>query len=207
MRVLVMTLKDRILLAVKRAPGQTDRELANQLLGATAQQAPVNQATRHLASKGELARVPREDGKIGNYPAHKAPKPFPTRCGMSNTINGMTEDQVKSAVEKWLETEGWCVQVRWGHEHGIDIEASCRSKRWVIEAKGCGSRPQMRVNYFINVLGETLQRMDDPKARYSIALPDMPQYRTLWARLPSLAKSRTKISLILVDSCRITHLV
>jgi len=29
----------------------------------------------------------------------------------------------------------------------------------------------MRVNYFLGVLGETLQRMDDAQAKYSIALP------------------------------------
>ena len=57
----------------------------------------------------------------------------------------------------------------------------------------------MRVNYFLSILGETLQRMDDPSAKYSIALPDMKQYRNLWARLPSLAKQRTKINMILVS--------
>jgi len=52
------------------------------------------------------------------------------------------------------------------------------------------------VNYFLAVFGETLQRMDDPKARYSIALPDMAQYRGLWERLPGLAKKRTGITLL-----------
>ena len=54
----------------------------------------------------------------------------------------------------------------------------------------------MRVNYFLSMLGETLQRMDDPDASYSIAVPDLPQFRGLWARLPALAKSRTQISAI-----------
>jgi len=46
---------------------------------------------------------------------------------------------------------------------------------------------------------ELLQRMDDPDARYSIALPDMQQFRRLWQRLPQLAKARTTISALFVS--------
>jgi hypothetical protein len=56
----------------------------------------------------------------------------------------------------------------------------------------------MRVNYFLGILVETLQRMSDPSARYSIALPDLPQFRALWVRLPSLAKKRTDIAALFV---------
>lgn len=73
--------------------------------------------------------------------------------------------------------------------------------------KGPGSRQPMRVNYFIGILGETLQRMSDPAARYSIAFPDLTQYRRLWAQLPALAKSRTQITLILVSNTgHVAHL-
>lgn len=65
----------------------------------------------------------------------------------------------------------------------------------------------MRVNYFIGILGETLQRMADPAARYSIAFPDLTQYRRLWERLPKLAKSRTGITMILVSKAgHVEHL-
>ena len=64
--------------------------------------------------------------------------------------------------------------------------------------KGGGSLDPMRVNYFLAVLGEALQRMDDPAARYSIALPDMKQFRGLWSRLPALAKTRTQITALFV---------
>jgi hypothetical protein len=57
----------------------------------------------------------------------------------------------------------------------------------------------MRINYFLSILGELLQRMDDPEAEYSIALPDMKQFRGLWQRLPKLAKSRTKISALFIS--------
>jgi hypothetical protein len=56
----------------------------------------------------------------------------------------------------------------------------------------------MRLNYFLGVLGELLQRMDDDSARYSIALPDLPQFRGLWERLPRLAKSRTTVTALFV---------
>lgn len=56
----------------------------------------------------------------------------------------------------------------------------------------------MRVNYFLAVLGETLQRMDSPAASYSIALPDMAQFRGLWERLPDLAKERTKVTALFI---------
>lgn len=35
--------------------------------------------------------------------------------------------------------------------------------------------------------------MNDSEARYSIALPDLEQFRRLWERLPKLAKERTTI--------------
>lgn len=57
----------------------------------------------------------------------------------------------------------------------------------------------MNVNYFLAVLAETLQRMDDPNAKYSIALPDVKQFRNLWDRLPLLAKQRTGITAIFID--------
>ena len=181
-----MSLKDRILSKVTSEPGLTDRELTDVLLGEAAGQQAVNQAAHALASRGAIERGTRPDGKIGNYPTGSGMPPVPARSTVSqtNATDGMTEDMVKAAVAEWLEGQGWTVQVRWGYERGIDIEASRDNERWVIEAKGCGSRQPMRVNYFIAMLGETLQRMDDDGARYSIALPDMAQYRGLWERLP-----------------------
>ena len=86
----------------------------------------------------------------------------------------------------------------WQKDRGIDIEAFKDDQRWIIEAKGVGSRDQMRVNYFLAILGETLQKMNDTQAKYSISLPDHRQYRNLWIRLPELAKSRTGITILFV---------
>lgn len=57
----------------------------------------------------------------------------------------------------------------------------------------------MRVNYFIGILGEILQRMKEPEARYSIVFPNMRQYRGLWERIPQLAKNPTGIDMLLID--------
>ena len=48
------------------------------------------------------------------------------------------------------------------------------------------------------ILGELLQRMTEPSAKYSIALPDVGQFRGLWQRLPRLAKDRAQISCLFV---------
>jgi len=116
----------------------------------------------------------------------------------NHDLEALSEDEIKQVLDRWLSSKGWETNVAWGHARGIDIEAMRGSQRWIIEVKGPGSRQPMRVNYFIGILGETLQRMDDPKAKYSIALPDLVQYRGLWGRLPVLAKKRTKISILFV---------
>ena len=111
----------------------------------------------------------------------------------------LTEEQVKHFINDYYTAQGFNTNVAWGHSHGADIIAQRENTRLIIEVKGCGSRPQMRVNYFLSVLGEVLQRMDTEDDEYYIALPKMQQYEILWRKLPALAKPRTKISLILVD--------
>jgi hypothetical protein len=195
------TLKDRIVELVKAWPGLTDREITDRLEGASALQQPVNQATRALAATGTLLRHERADGKIGNYMSGVAGVVALPASRLNAPLNSeLSEDEVKRAVEAWLVGSGWRTAVKWGKSPGIDIEAQKGDQRWIIEAKGCGSLDPMRVNYFLSMLGELLQRMNDPRARYSIALPDMKQFRGLWERLPALAKSRTTISALFVDS-------
>jgi len=117
----------------------------------------------------------------------------------ANRLGDLSEDKLKLLLKAWLETQGWQVSVAWGKTHGADIEATKAGTLWIIEVKGIGSRNAMRVNYFLAILGETLQRMNDPTAKYSVALPDIPQFNGLWERLPKLAKSRTGITALLVD--------
>ena len=118
----------------------------------------------------------------------------------SGSVQPRAVDSAVAALRCKLGSAGWRVETAWGHAPGVDIDARRGKERWLIEIKGPGSRQPMRVNYFLSILGETLQRMDDPAARYSIALPDMAQYRGLWERLPALAKERTAIDILFVDA-------
>jgi hypothetical protein len=90
------------------------------------------------------------------------------------------------------------VNIAWARTRGVDVLATKNHQRWLLEVKGEGSLNAMRVNYFLCILGELLQRMDDPNAKYSIVLPDLKQFRNLWTRLPALAKQRTTITALFV---------
>ena len=116
-----------------------------------------------------------------------------------NDSSELQEEDVKRILNDYLVSNGWTTKVAWNHTPGVDIDAKKDVRHWLIEVKGPGSRPEMRENYFLSIIGETLKRMDDPNARYSIAFPNMVQYRRLWNQLPNLAKKRTTIDLLLVD--------
>ncbi len=59
-----------------------------------------------------------------------------------------------------------------------DLRLPDHIRRPVSASAGRGPQP-MRVNYFFAILGESFQRMAGPTTRYSIALPDMTQFRGL----------------------------
>jgi len=124
---------------------------------------------------------------------------LPTAGGESiEALDPLSEHEVKRKLQAWLEGVGWIV-VTGGRSQGIIIAALQSGRRWVIEAKGRGSLDPMQVNDFPGVLGELLQQMRDPQAKYSVALPDLPRFRRLWNRLPNPAKRRTGISALFVD--------
>lgn len=200
---MAVPLKQQIILAVEATPGMTDREITDHVLGPGTGQHAVNQAARALAGTGRVVRRPRPDGKIGNYLSDASSViqvKSPTELAIRIDAAWPSENAVKRHIQSWLEAAGWRVEVRWGHDHGVDLDAFRGSERWRIEVKGGGSLDPMRVNYFLAVLGELLQRMDDPAARYSIALPDVQQFRGLWSRLPKIAKARTQITALFVGS-------
>lgn len=179
----------------------SDREITNTLRGTSAPQQPVNITARNLEQKGILQRRKREDGRIGNYVtgAPLLPGEWESPRPTTHQSAELQEDAIKLALKRWLEANGWHTTIAPGKARGIDIVATRNHSRWVIEVKGIGTRSAMRVNYFIGILGEILQRMDDPNAKYSIALPDVSQFRGLWERLLHVAKQRTKITALFVD--------
>ena len=200
------TLAERILELLEAVPGSSDREITDQLFGVSAPQQSINQVCRRLASQGMIVRKERHDGRLGNYPAKGSPDKVQVIVSKSKFLenrpsNGspLDEDSIKTVLESFLSNKGWQATIAWGKSPGIDIDAVKGRDRWVIEVKGPGSRDAMRVNYFLAILGETLQRMNDDNAKYSIALPDLQQYRNLWDKLPTLTKLRTGITALFVD--------
>lgn len=190
---------------VEVEPGLTDRQLTDRIFGKATHPSQVNQSCRLLASQGTIERKPRDDGKVGNYRSEGKMESSVARASYDTSLasslaDGLSEDQVKRYLVQWLESSGWSVEVAWGKTRGTDVIARRGDSKWMIEAKGSGSLQPMRVNYFLSILGETLQRMSDPDAKYSIALPNMAQFRGLWDRLPTLAKQRTSISALFVAS-------
>lgn len=122
----------------------------------------------------------------------------------SNTA--ITEDEVKAAIRDYLQDRGYEVSVAWGRERGIDIEAR-GPDRLVIEAKGSATLQPQQVNYFLGAIGELVQRMNDPNARYGLALPDNRQYRGLVERLPALGRSRLDLTIYFVRHDGQRHVV
>jgi hypothetical protein len=196
-----MTLAEKIFELLKENPGLSDRQITDRLFGVGKPQQPVNITCRNLEKRGVLQRKNIHGSPIDNYLTGQELVAIQSQTSNNKIIDEehLSEDAIKKFLEQWLVAQGWKVKVAWGHVHGIDVDAIKKNERWVIEAKGQGSLNPMRVNYFLGILGETLQRMDDSNAKYSIALPDIKQLRNLWERLPLLAKSRTGITAIFVD--------
>ena len=193
-----MSWNEKIMDYVNKHPGATDREMRTSFK--TTNQT-INTTCRNLANKGLLVRInnPEKGGLIGNYPTGKEPQVKPTISKRALEDDSLQEEDIKHILTEKLVSEGWNVKTAWGNTPGVDIEAKRGEERWLIEIKGPGSRNEMRNNYFIGILGEMLQRMDDPVARYSICFPDIEKYRRLWNELPSLAKKRTTIDILFVD--------
>jgi hypothetical protein len=77
-----------------------------------------------------------------------------------------------------------------------------RTRRSGAQRRGAGGKPAQTISglsYEQHGAHELLQRTADPNAKHSIALPEMPQFRRLWERLPPLAKSTSSISALFVD--------
>jgi hypothetical protein len=111
----------------------------------------------------------------------------------------LEEDKIKNALEAALSNQGWIVKTSMGKKHGVDIMATDKENRlMLIEAKGEGSRNAMRVNYFLMVLGELLQKMDSPSKLYGLALPAHRQYANLIIGLPDWIKQQMRLRIYLV---------
>ncbi|HEX7475009.1 MAG TPA: hypothetical protein VF318_03505 [Dehalococcoidales bacterium] len=185
---------------LEQNPGLSDKELAEAVKGRGKPSQYINEQCRGMAARKILLREKRPDGLIGNWlqkDHYLSPGAGVDR--FDSNSDEISEKKMKQALEAYLNERKWDTEIAWGSGHGVDIEATQGSSRWIIEVKGAGAYSPLRANYFVTVLGELLQRMDDPDCKYSIALPEIEQFRRLWERLPSLAKTRIGITALFVD--------
>lgn len=196
------TWAERVVAALRAAGTPLDDDRLAFRVGASQRQT-INQACRKLESEGVVRRFSGPDGKIVNAlvdpsrPERRDPSPAPPADVTRGAL--LTEDEVKAAVKGHLEGGGWQVTVAWGRNRGVDIEAHRGSEHLYLEAKGEAANPPQQVNYFLGALGELVQRLRDPTARYGLALPANSQYRGLVERLPPLAWERLRLMVFLVD--------
>lgn len=94
------TLKDQIVTLLRLSPGLTDREITDHLFGQGVAQQATNQAARALAAALRIVRRPRQDGKLGNYPADKdAPEVQRSPVMENGQSEILSEDKVKRTLK------------------------------------------------------------------------------------------------------------
>lgn len=173
-----------------------DAELA-EVLGLRHQ--AVNQTCRSLERLGRVRRLQTVGAPIRNVLIETPVAEAAVEGVVPAVIAGLlSEDEVKAAVKDDLVAMGYEVEVAWGRSPGVDIVARRRDGRLLLEAKGEAANPPQQVNYFLGAIGELVQRLDDPDARYGLALPDHRQYRGLVSRLPHLAWTRLHLVVLFV---------
>jgi len=178
-----MTVKERIKVVVEKSPGIRLSDLARKL---GKQYQHVRQEVRDMANRGEVRLEKTDFYRV-----------YPTEV-QAKALLSSSEAAIKARIARFLEDHDWEVTVRFGKTPGADIMAKRGKQTWLIEVKGMPTRRQMFNNYFLAALGTILQRMRQPKAHYSIAFPDHPVFRRLWAELPQLAKNALHLSALFV---------
>jgi len=111
----------------------------------------------------------------------------------------LSDKLIKQILENFLVSRGWEIDVFMVPNRGIDIKAKRDVAYWMIRANLFQPPRDGIVISFVSVLGEILQRMDDPANKYSVAFPDIRPFRRLWDRLPALAKDSTGITALFIN--------
>lgn len=100
-------------------------------------------------------------------------------------------NELPSLIKEWLEEKGWETI-----EHNRYIEAKKQERKWLIDIY---QTTRGRKVPLPSKLTEMIKKMDDGDAYYSVALVDSPIYRKQWDEIPSVAKERLQVSVILAD--------
>lgn len=118
---------------------------------------------------------------------------------------GLNEESVKASVAEFLRNQGYTVAVGKKRERGPDIRASREGLKLIVEAKGEGSRNEMFNNFFVSILGEILQRMNEQAAEYGIALPAHRKYARLIEELSDNPRFVLRLNFYLVRPSSDAH--
>lgn len=100
-------------------------------------------------------------------------------------------------IKEWLEEKGWQTE-----EHNKYIEACRDNQRWIIDIYQATRGRKMPLP---NKLTDIIKKMEDADAYYSVALVDSPIYRKQWNEIPTAAKERLQVSVLLAD--RLGHIL
>lgn len=135
-----------------------------------------------------------------------------TSLDPSITVSETTdEDYIKAKVKSYAEGKGWQVtSIAWALQSGPDLVATKDGRSWFIEAKGAGKKGVQFKYYlssFLTGLGQLVTRMTSPDGKYSLAVPDIPAYRSMWERRVSQWLQETlNLTMIFVDGESVTEL-
>ncbi len=106
---------------------------------------------------------------------------------------------MRQILDHFLTAQGWILKDITRADQPFEVEAQQGNNKWIIQIKNSSYQLQDPVTAFVSVLGEILQRMDNPNTKYSIALPDTDPFCRLWKRLPELPKQKTGITALFVN--------
>ena len=128
----------------------------------------------------------------------------------------MIEDKLKRIIEQKLKEEGFTgIAVRYGQEHGSDVEAFFPGsrRRLLMEVKGETEAMMTKeaaqaqwIHYVESGIFELLRRMESEQAVYVLVLPNTQSYRSILMRLPLFARRRLSLHTLFVSEDRIVYL-
>jgi hypothetical protein len=105
---------EKLFAEIQKTPGQSDRELTDALCGPDKHPSQVNQEARLLESTNRIVRRSRVDGVIGNYPEGAVPNiAKPVKPEIARTPEGLSEDELKESLDRWLQSQDWTTQIAW----------------------------------------------------------------------------------------------
>ncbi|MHA6288086.1 hypothetical protein [Maricaulis sp. CAU 1757] len=116
-----------------------------------------------------------------------------------------------TAVTRWLEAQHWAVKTSEknqgysmirqffpGQGRG-DVVAEKDGGEWIVQCRVAHYQDALTLGEVYAGLGGLLFQLESETTNVSIAMPDDPMFRGLWARIPAFAKQRTNITAFFVD--------